>query len=432
MDYGLVLAGFGGLLLLAFIGLPLGFSMMVVGFFGFAWVRGFVPAEEVVGQQIIDLAMNQGFSVLPLFLLMGAFVYRAALSNDIYEAAYAWLGHFRGGLSMTTVTACAGFAAVSGSSVATAATMAKVSIPPMRRYNYSDSFAIGSVAAGGTIGILIPPSAAMIIYGILTEVDVGKMFIAGILPGLLTVLVYIVVIVGVTRVRPTAGPPGERTDMAIRLRTLSRIWGLLVLFLLVLGGIYFGVFTPTEAGGIGAVGALLFAILRRKMSVKGFIASLAEAGRTTAMVFSVAFGAMIFNQFVNISGLPGAVVSEVQALNLSPVEVILIICLFYVALGCVVEGIGMILLTVPIFFPMIDALGINPIWFGIIVIMVTEISLITPPIGLNVFVMKSMLPEVPLGTIYRGIMPFFAGDLVRLGLVIAFPPIAVYLPEVMH
>lgn len=432
MDWGLIAAGFGGLLILAFIGLPLGFSMMVVGFIGFWTVRGVIPAQEMVGQQIIDLAMNQGFSVLPLFLLMGAFVYRAALSNDIYDAAHAWLGHFRGGLSMTTVTACAGFAAVSGSSVATAATMAKVSIPPMRQYNYSDSFAIGSVAAGGTIGILIPPSAAMIIYGILTEVDVGKMFIAGIFPGILTVLVYILVIVGVTRIWPNAGPPGERTPMAKRWRTLYRIWGLLLLFLLVLGGIYFGVFTPTEAGGIGAAGALIFAILRRKLSLRGFIESLAEAGRTTAMVFSVAFGAMIFNQFVNISGLPGAVVTQVQALNLSTVEVILIICLFYVALGCVVEGIGMILLTVPIFFPMISAMGINPIWFGIIVIMVTEISLITPPIGLNVFVMKSMLPEVPLNTIYKGIMPFFGGDLVRLGLVIAFPAIATFLPEVMH
>ena len=432
MDYGLVLAGFGGLLLLAFIGLPLGFSMMVVGFFGFAFVRGFEPAQEVVGQQIIDLAMNQGFSVLPLFLLMGAFVYRAALSNDIYEAAYAWLGHFRGGLSMTTVTACAGFAAVSGSSVATAATMAKVSIPPMRRYNYADSFAIGSVAAGGTIGILIPPSAAMIIYGILTEVDVGKMFIAGIFPGLLTVLVYIGVIVAVTRIWSNAGPPGTKTAWPDRFRALTKIWGLLVLFLLVLGGIYFGIFTPTEAGGIGAVGALLFALARRRLNWRSFVASLAEAGRTTAMVFSVAFGAMIFNQFVNISGLPGAVVTEVQSLGLSPTEVILVICLVYIALGCVVEGIGMILLTVPIFFPMIDALGIDPIWFGIVVIMVTEISLITPPIGLNVFVMKSMLPEVPLGTIYRGIMPFFGGDLVRLGLVIAFPAIATFLPEVMH
>lgn len=432
MDYSLVLAGFGGLLLLAFIGLPLGFSMMVVGFFGFAFVRGFVPAQEVVGQQIIDLAMNQGFSVLPLFLLMGAFVYRAALSNDIYEAAYAWLGHFRGGLSMTTVTACAGFAAVSGSSVATAATMAKVSIPPMRRYNYTDSFAIGSVAAGGTIGILIPPSAAMIIYGILTEVDVGKMFIAGIFPGLLTVLVYIGVIVAVTRIWSHAGPPGEKTAWPDRFRALFKIWGLLLLFLLVLGGIYFGIFTPTEAGGIGAVGALLFAIARRRMNWRNFVASLAEAGRTTAMVFSVAFGAMIFNQFVNISGLPGAVVTQVQSLGLTPTEVILVVCLVYIILGCVVEGIGMILLTVPIFFPMIDALGIDPIWFGIVVIMVTEISLITPPIGLNVFVMKSMLPEVPLSTIYRGIMPFFGGDLVRLGLVIAFPAIATFLPEVMH
>lgn len=423
--------GFAVLLGIAFLGFPLGFSMMMVGFVGFAMLRGWDPAFEMVGQQIIDLSLSYGFSVLPLFVLMGVFVYRANLSNDLYDAANAWMGHFRGGLAMATVTACAGFAAVSGSSVATAATMAKVSIPPMRRYRYADSLAAGSVAAGGTMGILIPPSAAMVIYGILTEEDIGKLFIAGIVPGIVTVLLYVAVIRIVTAVRPEMGPGGERASWSVRFRSLTKVWGILALFALVLGGIYFGIFTPSEAAGIGAMGALLFALARRCMSWLAFWQSLLEAAKTTSLIFSVAFGALILNNFINMAGLPTIVVEFVQSMDVAPIVVIVVICLIYVALGCIVEGIGMILLTVPIFFPVVQALGFDMIWFGIVVIMVTEISLITPPIGLNVFVMKTMLPDVPLTTIYKGILPFLAADIVRLALVVFIPPIALYLPNLM-
>tara|TARA_R110002110_G_scaffold415612_1_gene651461 strand:+ start:13489 stop:14781 length:1293 start_codon:yes stop_codon:yes gene_type:complete len=425
------LAGFGILLVIAFLGFPLGFSMIIVGFAGFAIIRGTVPALETVSQQILDLALNANFVTLPLFVLMGVFVFRAALAEDIYEAAQSWLGDKRGGLAMTTVAACAGFASISGSSVATAATMAKVSIPPMRRYDYNEGFAAGSVAAGGTMGILIPPSAALIIYGILTEQSIGDLFIAGLIPGLVTVLLYIAVIWLVAKIWPHLAPRAERGSWAVRWRTLSKIWAVLVLFLAIIGGISFGIFTPTEGGGIGAIGALLFAIARRRMNLRIFFFALAEAAETTAMIFTIAFGALILNNFVNVAGLPNAIVSFIQSLDIAPLTVILVILLIYILLGTIIEGLAMIFLTVPIFVPVVDAMGFDLIWFGIVMVMVVEISLITPPIGLNVFVIKSMLPDVPLGAIFKGIVPFFAADIVRLLLVVFLPGLALWLPRVL-
>jgi tripartite ATP-independent transporter DctM subunit len=425
------LIGFAVLLVICFLGFPLGFAMVAVGFVGFGLVRGFAPAVSTVGTEILDFSMSYSFSALPLFILMGAFVYRAQLAEDMYDTANAWLGHYRGGLAMATVAACGGFAAVSGSSVATAATMAKVALPQMRRYGYADHLAAGSIAAGGTVGILIPPSIALIIYGIITESDIGKLFIAGIVPGIMTVALYISVIRLTTAINPEIGPQGPKVDWLGRLMSLGRIWGIVLLFLFILGGIYIGVFTPSEAGGIGAVGALAFAIFRRKMSWPVFVQSLIEAGRTTVLVFSVAYGAIIFSNFINIAGLPDAIVEFVNALDIPPIGVILTIMAIYIILGTVFEGIGMILLTVPIFFPIVESLGFDLIWFGIVVIMVTEISLITPPVGMNVFVLKSMLPDVSLWTIFRGIGPFFAADIVRLGLVVFFPSIALWLPSLM-
>ena len=428
----LSLLGFAVLLVICFAGFPLGWAMVVVGFAGFGIVRGFEPAFATLGQLILDFSMNYHFSTLPLFILMGAFVYRAALAEDMYDAAYAWLGGFRGGLAMTTVAACGGFAAVSGSSVATAATMAKVALPSMRRFNYDDRLAAGSVAAGGTIGILIPPSIALIIYGILVEEDIGKLFIAGILPGILTVLLYIAVIRIVTAVKKEWGPPGDHTEWPDRFRALGKVWGILLLFLFILGGIYAGIFTPTEAGGIGASGALFFAIARKKMTWKEFYNSLVDAGKTTVFVFTVAYGAIIFSNFINIAGLPDDILDFVDHLDVPPMGVIFAILAIYVVLGAVFEGIGMILLTVPIFFPVVQSLGFDLIWFGIVVIMVTEISLITPPVGMNVFVLKTMMPDVSLWTIFKGIGPFFCADLVRLGLVVIFPQIALFLPSLMN
>ena len=425
------LVGIGVLLVILFLGAPLGFSMMIVGFAGFGLIRGWEPALEMAGQQILDLALGYSFSVLPLFILMGVFVARAALSDDLYEASNKWLGHFRGGLAMATVAACGGFAAISGSSLATAATMAKVAIPAMRKYKYADSLAAGTVAAGGTLGMLIPPSAAMIIYGVLTETDIAKLFVGGILPGIMTVVIYIGIIAAVLRIWPEIGPPGSHATWSERFRSLYKVWGVVVLFLLILGGIFFGWFTPTEAGGIGAVGALTFAVGRRKLSWAQFIASLIEAARISTTIFSVAFGALILNQFVNIAGMPDAMVKFISTFS-TPMTAMLMILGIYVVLGTVIEGLAIIFLTAPIFVPVVQALGFDLIWFGIVMIMVVEISLITPPIGLNVFVLKSMLPDVPLATIFRGIVPFFIADIVRLMIVLFVPQIVLYLPSLMR
>lgn len=425
------LIGFAILLLMVFLGFPLGFAMVAVGFVGFGLVRGWEPALETVGQLILDFAMSYSFSVLPLFVLMGAFVYRAALSEDLYDASNAWLGHYKGGLAMATVAACGGFSAVSGSSVATAATMAKVAMPSMRRYRYNENLAAGTIAAGGTMGILIPPSIALVIYGIIVEEDVGKLFIAGIVPGIITVALYIFVIKVLITFRPSLGPRGPWTPWKDRFLALKGVWGMIVLFLLVLGGIYLGVFTPTEAAAIGAAGAMLFALGRRKLALASMIDALIDAGRTTAMIFMVGFGALVFSNFINLAGLPDAMVELIHAFDVPVIGVVLIICAIYVVLGCVFDSLAMLLLTVPVFFPIVDSLGVDPIWFGIVIIIVVEIGLITPPIGMNVFMVKTVLRDVEIWTIFNGVWPFLAATLIGLALILVFPDIALLLPDLM-
>jgi tripartite ATP-independent transporter DctM subunit len=333
---------------------------------------------------------------------------------------------------MATIAASAGFAAVSGSSLASAATMSKVAMPPMRRFNYADSLAAGTIATGGTLGILIPPSVPMVIYGILTETDIGKLFIAGVVPGILLVLLYFGAIALVTGLRPEMGPRGEKVGWAGRWRTLGKVWGVVVLFLVVLGGIYLGVFTPTEAAAIGAAGAMLFALLRRKLGWSALYHSLVDAGRTSAMIFMVGFGALVFSNFINLAGLPDAMVSWINSLDVSPLGVVLAMCVIYVVLGCVFDSLAMLLLTVPIFFPIIKPLGVDAIWFGIIVIIVVEIGLITPPIGMNVFMVKTVLRDVEIWTIFAGVWPFLIATLLGLALIIAFPGIALFLPDLMR
>ena len=419
-------------LVLAVARIPLGFAMAIVGTIGFAALRGPIAAVETVGQLILDFSMSYTFAVLPMFVLMGAFVHRSALSKDLYEASYAWLGHFRGGLSMATVAASAGFGAACGSSVATAATMGRVALPSMRRFGYDPGLAAGTIAAGGTLGILIPPSMSLVVYGFLTQQDIGRLFIAGIVPGLITVILYFCVVAIVTRLKPQAGPPGPRTPWATRFRNLGKVYGILLLFVLVLGGIYFGVFTPNEAGGVGAVGACFIAISRRRLNWQAFVASLIEAARTTSMVFSVAFGAVILSNFVTVAGLPETIATGINALNLPGLAIIIAICLVYILLGCVFDGLALLFLTVPVFAPMVVTLGYDLIWFGIVVIIVSEIALITPPIGMNVFVLKSMNPELSLRTIFGGIAPFLVADLVRLTIVLLVPSVVLYLPQLMR
>ena len=423
------LIGMAVLLGLAFLRIPIAFCMIVVGFFGMAYVVSVPGALANVGQTAFDAAINYELSVVPLFVLMGNFVARARLSEELYVASNAFLGHRRGGLAMATIVACGGFSAICGSSLATAATMAKVAMPSMRRYGYDDGLAAGSIAAGGTLGILIPPSVLLVIYGILTQTSIGKLFAAGVLPGLLGILFYLAAVRVVTAFRPEMGPAGERHSWSQRWRELSRVWGVILLFAIVMGGIYGGVFSPTEAAGIGAAGAFLFALLRGVLTWRTLYDILMESAGTTAMLFTVLIGALLFANFINFTDFPQALLDIADQYRETPWLVILAILVIYVVLGCVFESLSMILLTVPIFFPLVIELGYDPIWFGIVVVVITEISLITPPVGLNVFVLRGVLPDVRTATIFRGVTPFWIADLFRLAVIVGVPALSLWLPS---
>ena len=428
------LIGFAVLLVLIFLRVPIAFAMGLVGFFGFAWLGdwNWNAAMSMASRRLIDTAQEYGLSVIPLFILMGNLVSRAGLSKELYAASYSFLGHFKGGLSMATVVACGGFSAICGSSLATAATMAKVALPPMREYGYSDELATASIAAGGTLGILIPPSVILVIYGLLTEQSIRELFAAGFLPGLLGIILYLCTVSYIVWRRPDAGPRGDRSSNAQRLLALRGVWGTLLLFMLVIGGIYFGVFTPTEAAGVGAAGAFFIALLRKSLTLKSLFHILTDSAKTSTSLFTVLIGALIFSNFVNRAGLPDALLQIVTGMSLSPMMVIVMILLIYIVLGCVFESLSMLLLTVPVFFPLVQSLGFDLIWFGIVVVVVTEISLITPPVGLNVFVLSGVLKDVRTTTIFKGVTPFWCADIVRLALIVALPAISLWLPQVLY
>ena len=432
------IVGFLVLFALLLLRVPLGFAMLLVGAGGFAVLVGVGPALAMAGQQAYDTGFSYTLSIIPLFVLMGNLVTQAGISRELYDAANAFLGHRRGGLAMASVVACGAFSAVCGSSLATAATMSKVAMPSMRRFGYDDSLATGTIAAGGTLGILIPPSVIMVIYGLLTEAEIGKLFIAGILPGLLGVLLYTAAVAATTALRPAWGPAAERTSWPDRLRALRGASGIVVLFVVVIGGIYGGVFTPTEAAGVGAFAAFLMALLRGRLTLQSLLDVLVESAATTAMLFVVIIGALIFANFVTFAGLPDELAWAVQDLGASPWLVILSILAVFLVLGCVLESLSMILLTVPVFYPIVLGLdlGLAPdetlIWFCIVVVVATEISLITPPIGMNVFVLRTVLPDVPLTTIFKGVLPFVASDIVRLALILLLPGLSLWLPSLMR
>ncbi len=423
------LLGFAVLFALCFAGIPLAVGMLVVGGAGFMAYRGVDAALAVAAQQITDAFTSHGLSVIPLFILMGSFIHRAGLADELFAAARAWLGHFRGGMAHATIAACGGFSAVCGSSIATAATMARVSLPQMKRYGYDDGFACGTVAAGGTLGILIPPSVPFVIYGILTETDITKLFMAGLVPGLLLALMYMVTAWVVVRLRPSTGQPAQKMPMRERFQALGRTWAVLALFLGVLGGMYFGVFTPTEGAGVGAAGAFLFMVMRGQAKPAIVRSALIEAARTTAALLAVTAAAMVFNNFLTIAGLTGALVEWVQALDVPPLGVIVAICLIYVVLGCVFDSLAAMFLTVPVFFPLIVSLGLDPIWFGVLVVIVVELGLITPPVGMNVFIVKALAPEVRMWRVFTGVAPFVVANVLCLSLVIGFPALATLLPS---
>ena len=379
------LTGFAAFLILAFLRVPMAFAMGIVGFVGVGYMLNFNVAASSIAQVTYETGMSYTLSVIPLFILMGNFVVRAKLSDELYHAAYCFLGHLRGGLAMSTVIACAGFGAICGSSIATAATFTKVSYPSMRRYGYSDALAAGSIAAGGTLGILIPPSVIMVIYGIMTETSIGKLFIAGIVPGLIATVLLCLAVVWITRRDPAAGPPAEPSSWAERSAALKYVWPVIMLFVLVIGGIYVGAFTATEGAGIGAGGAFLFALSRRALTWRVLFEVLVESARTTSMLFMILIGALLFASFVNYTTMPGDLKAFVSLFNATPWLVIVAICAIYVILGTAMEELSMILLTVPLFFPVVTSLGYDPIWFGIIVVIVVQIGLISPPVGMNIF-----------------------------------------------
>jgi tripartite ATP-independent transporter DctM subunit len=429
----IALIGFAVLILLCFFGFRVGFATLIVGVVGFAYLRGWSASFAMAGTQIMEDAMSYNLSVIPLFILMGVFIYKAEISNDLFDAAYAGLGQFRGGLALSTVVACAGFSAVCGSSLATAATMTKVSLPPMQRYKYSNSLASGTIAAGGTLGIMIPPSVPLVIYGIVAEQDIGLLFMAGIIPGLLLVCLFMIAVAFVVRLDPEAGPAGDPLSPEKKRRALRSVGPILFLFVLVLGGIYGSVFTPTEASGIGAVGAALIALSRGFLwKLSEWLDALVEATKTTASLFMCIFGALVFAQFINLSGMPFDLIFIVDDLGLSATQLVMFVALIAVIMGMIFESIGILLLLVPVFLPSLYQADVNMIWFGIIVVIVTELGLITPPIGMNVFVVKSVAPSVPLGRIFVGVIPFIAAIFVGLILVFVFPQLAMFLPGLMR
>ena len=417
--------------LLLFVGTPVGFTMGVVGVAGFGYLVGWEPALNILRTAPYLTISDYSMSVIPLFLLMGALTFYAGISRDLYYTMYRWLGYLRGGLAMATVAACAGFAAISGTSMATAATMGTVALPEMKKYKYDSALAVGCIAAGGTMGILIPPSVTMIVYAIITEQSVGKLFLAGVIPGILEAVFYIVTIAILCKRRPLIGPPGERTTLAQKIFSLGSTWPVITLFLIVIGGIFMGVFSPTEAGGIGALGAFLFALGKRKLSRSNLYAALLETGKTTAMLLVIIIGAKIFGYFLSVSRLPFELADAMAGLTFNRYIILGMIVAVYIFLGCFMLPMPLIIVTVPIIFPLILSLGFNPIWFGIIVVRLVEIGQITPPVGLNLFVVKGVAKDIPMGTIYRGVIPFLIADIFHVVLLVALPQISLFLPSFM-
>ena len=424
--------GFVMVLVLSLLRVPIAFAMGIVGFVGFGLEIGWSPSFALVAQVTYDTGLDYGLSVVPLFVMMGVFVAHAGLSDDLFNASNAFLGHRRGGLAMASIVACGGFGAICGSSIATVATMARVAMPSMRRFGYDDRLAAGSIAAGGTLGILIPPSIVLIIYGLLTETSIGKLFAAGFLPGLLAIFCYAMAVQVVTARNEKLGPAAARTDWRGRLVALRDVWGVLLLFIVVIGGIYAGVFTPTEAAGIGAAVSFLFALLRGRLTLRTTIDLLMGSAYITAVLFIVLIGALIFANFINTAGLPSRLQEFIGDLEVPPLVVIWVIVIIYIVLGAVFETLSMILLTVPVLFPVVESLGLDPVWFGIIVVCVAEISLITPPVGLNIFVLRGVLPDVSTATIYRGVLPFVLADFIRLAILIHISWIALVLPRLIY
>ena len=412
--------------------IPIGVGMILVGLAGFACISGIDPARGVTQGVPYETFVQYNYSVVPLFLLMGQFAFKSGVSEDLYWAVSKWLGKLRGGLAMVTVVACSGFAAICGSSVACAATMGVVALPEMRKFKYSEALATGAIAAGGTIGIMIPPSTVMVLYGIITEQSIGTLFMAGFLPGILQAILYMTTIAILVHRNPSIGPRGEACPMKDKIMALGKVWGVLTLFIVVIGGLYAGIFTPNEAAGVGAFGAFLLSACKRHMNLGNFKNSLLEAVKTTGMCYMILLGAMFFGYFLAVSRVPNELARLITDLDMNAYVVLVCILFIMIVLGCFMDSMAIVLLTVPIFFPVVQQLNLDAIWFGILVVKVTEMGLITPPVGLNLFVIKGIAGNsVPISQVFRGAMPFVMADVVHVALLIAFPQISLFLPGVL-
>ena len=425
------LVGFACVFTLALLRVPLAFAMGLVGFVGLGVLRGWAPSMANAAQVVYDTGFAYTLSVVPLFILMGNFVARAGLAHELFRAAYTFVGHVRGGLAHATVIACAGFGAICGSSIATAATMAKVAYPPMKKLGYADHMSTGVIAAGGTLGIMIPPSTIMVIYGIVTETNIGKLFAAGILPGLMCAGLLMLGVAWQTWRDPSAGPAGERATWAERFAALRGIWGVALLVVVVLGGIYGGVFTATEGAGIGASGAFFFALARGSLSWKVLLDVLVESARTTAMLFTILIAAMLFSSFVNFTTMPGDLKDWILHAGLSPLMVVGAMMLIYILLGTIMEELSMVLLTIPVFFPIVTGLGFDPVWFGVLIVLVVQIGLISPPVGMNLFVLNALIKGVGLKQIFHGVWLHVLLLSVALFIVLEVPQLSLWLPSFM-
>lgn len=429
----LALIGFAMLLLLSFSGVALAFASLLVGVAGFAWVRGWSSAVTMAGQQISELFVNPNLVVVPVFILMGEFIRRGRIADELYDFGNALVGRFRGGLAMSTVLACGAFSTVCGSSVATAATMTKVAMPSMRRHGYHDSLSAGTIAAGGTLGILIPPSIPMVVYCLFAREDIGRMFLAGMVPGALMVGLFMLTIAVWVRWRPEVARSGQPLTREQRWAAVRKTWAFVVLFVVVLGGIYGGFFTPTEAASVGALGSWLFAWSRGSMRHwREYLEVVGGAAAISASVFAIAACAMVFAQFVNVTGMPFAVLDLVKQWNLTGIELILAIGVICVVMGMVFESLGILVLIIPLFIPTLQDQGVDLIWFGVYAIVLIELGLITPPVGVNVFTVKAARPDLRLQDIFVGIAPFAVAMLVTAALMLAFPWLVVGLPNLMR
>lgn len=419
-------------LLLVALEMPIGFAFVLVGFTGLIFLKGLGPGLALLGSAPYAWGSKQALVCLPLFILMGQFAFQSGISRDLYDTAYKWIGRFHGGLALATMAACTGFAACTGSQIASSAAMATISVPEMRRFHYSPKLATSTVAVGGTLGILIPPSTVLIIYGALTLTSIGKLFIAGIFPGLLLSFLYLTVIFLMCKRDPKMGPAGPSFPWRERFAALSGTWAMLALFLMVMSGLYFGIFTPSEAGAGGAFGAFLVVLIRRRMTVASFIASLRDSLRVSCFTMILFLGAMIFNVFLTVSCLPQVLVEWITTSAFSTYAILILILLMHVPLGMVMSGLPMLLLTLPIVFPVILSLGIDPIWFGILAVIMVEGGAVTPPVGMTVYVVQGVVRDVSVGDIFQGVMPFLIAMAIGVAILIAFPQISLFLPTMME